>query len=80
MADAFDNLLSGRAEKGAQALDSLVEQLNDDKERTIYEFLNNRGSEDVLWALVSMLSSENTRLVHYRETADLLFAYRRTLC
>ncbi|XP_039270176.2 uncharacterized protein LOC120344915 isoform X1 [Styela clava] len=58
----FDDLLSSKEVRTAEALDGLVEQININKERTIYDFLSHSGSEDFLWALIHMLSSKTIRI------------------
>lgn len=65
----FENLLSSKENRMAEALDSLVDDLNNNKERTIFNFLGHSGSEDFLWALINMLSLKMLRLVSYLYTA-----------
>ena len=57
----FEDILSGDTEVQRRCLDKLVENINETKERTIYNFLKYSGSEDFLWSLVELLCSEDIR-------------------
>ena len=57
----FEDILSGDIAIQQKCLDQLVEDINNKKERTIYNFLGDSGSEDFLWSLVTLLSSEDLR-------------------
>lgn len=57
----FELLLSANKDKCFAALDSLVEELNANKKRTVSKFLSHEGSEDFLWALVGMVASSVQR-------------------
>ncbi|XP_076821504.1 uncharacterized protein LOC143468278 isoform X2 [Clavelina lepadiformis] len=58
----FEDILSGDIAIQQKCLDQLVEDINNKKERTIYNFLGDSGSEDFLWSLVTLLSSEDLRI------------------
>jgi len=59
----FEDILSGDTEVQRRCLDKLVEDIHEMKERTIYNFLKDSGSEDFLWSLVNLLSSDDIRYV-----------------
>nr|CAB3262567.1 uncharacterized protein LOC100180399 [Phallusia mammillata] len=58
----FEDLLSSKQATQQSCLDRLVEEINDNKEKAIYRFLGDSGSEDFLWSLVNLLSSDVQRI------------------
>jgi len=57
----FEDLLSNSNELQQECLEQLVEDINESKERTIYRFLGDSGSEDFIWCLITLLSSQIKR-------------------
>uniref|UniRef100_H2Y1V7 Armadillo repeat-containing domain-containing protein n=3 Tax=Ciona intestinalis TaxID=7719 RepID=H2Y1V7_CIOIN len=58
----FEDLLCNDDVMRHGSLDRLVDEINETKDRTIYKFLSDSGSEDFLWSLVTLLSSSETRV------------------
>lgn len=63
----FESILSSDLETQRNCLEKLVEDLNEIKEKTIYNFLNDSGSEDFLWSLVKLLASDDKRFVVFND-------------
>lgn len=59
--DYFPRLIQSQ-KAAVSALEFLVDDIHVNKELTIDKFLEHYGSEDFLWGLVKLMSSENLRI------------------
>lgn len=53
-------------------LERLVREIHSDKELCSYMFLNHPGSEDMLWGLLKLLDSNDSRYVSLKSIKHLI--------
>ena len=84
--NSFEDILSNDIAIQRSCLDELVKNINEIKEKAIYDFLNDSGSEDFLWSLIKLLSSDDLRyslliiLKHYLKKLHNLCFNNGFLC